>query len=99
MKEHIGGCDGTPGVHLRQGRQAFLVGTVLRPVSDDSGRKADRQYDHESHSLSKKLSRHNAALNCRRLVRRRAKLAVAVALQGDQTRWLPWTSRLTCCSS
>ena len=29
--------------------------------------------------------RHNAALNCRRLLRRRAKPAFAVALQGDQT--------------
>jgi hypothetical protein len=36
----------------------------------------------------------NAALNCRRLLKGARKRAVAVELEGDQTRWLPWTSRL-----
>src|SRR5688500_759813 len=45
--------------------------------------------------IQRRLSPYNAALNCRRLLKGARKRAVAVELEGDQPRWLPWTSRLT----
>jgi hypothetical protein len=50
---------------------------------------------YEHRSLTDAGCRQNAAFNCRRHFKGALKARRAVVLEGDQTRWLPWTSRLS----